>query len=139
MQKPITGSTTARLYQLRSKKTISPGFGQVLGVALEVPLTGLALGRLRQRGNTCRPGVEVLHEAPDGATLARGVAPLEEHGDAPPGDLHVTLELHQLDLEPLELLLVTQLDQGLAGIDAAGLQQLEQPVGRDDGLQDRPR
>src|SRR3990172_5894907 len=28
VQKPITGSTTARLYQLLSKKEISPGFGR---------------------------------------------------------------------------------------------------------------
>ena len=49
VQKPLTGSTTARLYQLRSKNTISPGPRQLADVALEVPLPFFVLRGLWER------------------------------------------------------------------------------------------
>ncbi len=50
--------------------------GQVLRVALEVPLAALGLGRLVEGHDARSPRVEVFHEALDRAALARGVAAL---------------------------------------------------------------
>ena len=81
VQNPITCSTPARLYQLRSNSTISPGRRQVLDVALEVPLGLLPLGRRGQRDDPGDPRVEVLGDPLDRAALARRVAALEDHDD----------------------------------------------------------
>src|SRR5271166_2796172 len=51
------------------------GGGQMLDVALEIPLRALALARLLQRHNARAARVEMLHEALDGAALAGGVTP----------------------------------------------------------------
>jgi hypothetical protein len=102
VQKPMTRSTPARLYQERSMRTISPACRQVHGVALEVPLGALPISRLLQRDDPGTTGVEVLHEALDRATLASGVAALEDDDDLQPLVLDVPLQLEQLDLqEPL--------------------------------------
>ena len=45
----MTCSTPARLYQLRSKMTISPAAGKVWHVALHVHLGLLAVGGSRER------------------------------------------------------------------------------------------
>ena len=81
VQKPITRSTPARLYQLRSNSTISPPRRQVRDVALEIPLRALALVRRGQRGDAADARVQPLRDALDDAALAGGVAPLEEHDD----------------------------------------------------------
>jgi hypothetical protein len=52
--------------------------GQVLDVALEVPLAALDLARLFQRHDARAARVEVLHEALDRAALAGRVAALEK-------------------------------------------------------------
>jgi hypothetical protein len=56
------------------------------------------------------PGVEVFHEALDGAALAGRVPAFEEDDHPLPGFLDPGLELEQLDLQAVLLLLV-----GLAG------------------------
>ena len=82
VQKPMTCSTPARLYQLRSNSTISPAAGRCGDVALEVPLAALALGRRGQRGDARDARVQVLGDPLDRAALAGGVAALEHDHDA---------------------------------------------------------
>ena len=102
----MTRSTPARLYQLRSKSTISPAAGQVLDVALEIPLRLLALGRRAQRDHAADARVEAGRDRLDRAALAGRVAPLEQHDDLEPGVPDPLLEAVQLDVEPRKLLLV---------------------------------
>ena len=99
VQKPMTRSTPARLYQLRSNSTISPRVGRCCDVALEVPLAALDLARLFQRHHARAARIEVLHEALDGAALAGRVAPLEQDHHALAGLLHPGLQLEQFDLQ----------------------------------------
>ena len=54
VQKPITCSTPARVYQRPVEQHDVPGRRQVLDVALEVPLRPLALGRRGERGDAAR-------------------------------------------------------------------------------------
>ena len=77
VQKPMTGSTPARLYQERSKVTNSPAVGKCVDVALVVPLAALGLGRLGQRHVARGSGVHVFAQRLDRAALAGRVAPLE--------------------------------------------------------------
>ena len=69
-QNPITRSTPARLYQLRSKITISPAAGQVRQVALHVHLALFPLGRRRQRDDAKDARTHALGDGLDGAALA---------------------------------------------------------------------
>ncbi|GAA3124823.1 hypothetical protein GCM10020254_85120 [Streptomyces goshikiensis] len=87
------------------------GGGQVLDVALEVPLGALPFRRCGQGGDACDTWVEVLRDALDRAALARGVAALED--DHEPGALHAhpLLKFDQLRLEPQQLALVDRLLQ----------------------------
>ena len=78
VHQPKTFSTTARLYQERSKRATSPAAGQVGHVALEVPLAALDVGGGRQCDGAGVAVVEVLGQCLDGAALAGGVAALEE-------------------------------------------------------------
>ena len=80
--------------------------GQVLHVALEVPLAALLLGRLLERDDARAPRVQVLHEALDRPALARRVAALEQDHDPLAGVLGPRLQLQQLDLQPVLLPLV---------------------------------
>ena len=73
--------------------------GQVLHVALEIPLAALVFGRLFQRHDACAARIQVLHEALDGAALAGRVAPLEQNHHALAGFLDPGLQLEQLDLQ----------------------------------------
>ena len=79
---------------------------QVLDVALEVPLLALAFGRTRQRDDAGDARVEVLGDALDRAALARGVPALEDHHDAASRRARPLLNLHELRLEPHQLLLI---------------------------------
>ena len=96
----------ARLYQLRSNSTISPAAGSSLDVALEVPLGRLALGGLGERDVPRDARVHVLGDPLDRAALAGRVATLEDHHHAGAGVGHPLLHLHELLLEPEQLLLV---------------------------------
>ncbi len=107
VQKPITRSTPARLYQDRSNRTISPAAGQVSDVTLEVPLRALTLGGLLERDDAGAARVQVLHEALDGAALARRVTALEHDDVTQPVRLAPLLQLQQFDLQqPLVLLVL---------------------------------
>jgi hypothetical protein len=92
------------------------GRGQVLHVALEVPLGALPFGRGRQRGDPGGPGVEVLGHPLDRAALARRVAALEDDHD--PGTLgaHPFLHFHQLALQAVQLGLVQLPGQPLGSV-----------------------
>ncbi len=79
---------------------------QLLHVPLEVPLRGLALGGLGQRDVLGDARVRVLHDALDHAALARRVASLEDHRDPGARLDDPLLHLHELFLQPVELLLV---------------------------------
>ena len=85
------------------------GGGQVVHVALEVPLRALTVGRLLQRHDTSAARIQVLHEALDRAALAGCIASLEENDVAGVVVLAPFLKFQQLDLQqPLvDLVLVT--------------------------------
>jgi hypothetical protein len=86
------------------------GGGQVVHVALEVPLRALTVGGLLQRHYTCAARVQVLHEALDRAALAGRIASLEEHDVARAVLLAPFLKFQQVDLQqPLvDLVVVTR-------------------------------
>ena len=106
VQKPITRSTPARLYQDRSNRIISPAAGSSPHVALEVPLRPLALGRRGQRDDATKAGVERSRDTLDRAPLAGRVTALEDD-DQPLTALTDPMEhLHELELESRQLLLV---------------------------------
>ena len=65
VQNPITGSTPARLYQLRSKMTTSPAAGKCSMIPLHVHLRLLALGRSRQGHDAKHPRADPLGDCPD--------------------------------------------------------------------------
>jgi len=75
------------------------GGGQMLEVALEVPLTLLRVGRLLERDDPCLPWVQMLHEPLDRPALAGGVAALIEDQRARAGGTDPFLQLEKLDLE----------------------------------------
>ena len=91
------------------------GRRQVRHVTLEVPLPALTLGRDVERDHPGVPGVQVLHEALDGAPLAGGIAALEDQHDPVPGVLDPVLQLEQLDLQ-LPLLVVVLLTAQTFGV-----------------------
>ena len=82
------------------------GGGQVLDVALEIPLGGFAFGGLLQRDDARAARVQVLHESLDGAALACGVTALENDDVPLAVGLAPLLQLQQLDLQQPLLLLV---------------------------------
>ena len=85
-----------------------PGGGQMLHVSLEVPLGRFTLGRLLQRDHPGTAWIQMLHEAFDGAALARRIAPFEDEHVPAARALAPLLELQQLDLQQplLQLVLV---------------------------------
>ena len=99
VQKPMTRSTPARLYQLRSKMTTSPAGGEVRDVALHVHLRLLALGRCGQRHDPEHPGADPLGDRLDRAALAGGVAALEHDADLGAGRLHPLLHRDELAVQ----------------------------------------
>jgi hypothetical protein len=82
-QNPMTYSTPARLYQLRSKIT-TPRRGEVLHVALHVHLRLLAVRRRRQRDDAKHARAHALGDRADRAALAAAVATLKDDDDAQP-------------------------------------------------------
>ena len=113
VQKPITRSTPARLYQLRSNSTISPPAGKMRNVTLEIPLRALALARRRKRGDVADPRIEPLGDALDDAALAGGIAALENHHHLELLLLHPALQFHQFALQAEQLLEVDAPVDGL--------------------------
>ena len=98
---------------------------QMLYVALEIPLAALRFRRLFQGDDARAAGIQMLHEALDGAALARGIAPLEKDYHLLPGFLDPGLQLEQFNLQAVFLpLVIAALHQVLVGIAALP------PVGR---------
>ena len=103
--------------------------GQMLDVALEVPLRALALVRLFQRHDARAARIEMLHEALDRAALAGRVAPLEQNDDLLAGFLDPVLRLQELRLQRQHALdVVGFADLRLVGI-VAGLEGAPDHVG----------
>jgi hypothetical protein len=73
--------------------------GQVLHIALKVPLAALHFAGLFQRHHARTPRVQVLHEALDGTALAGCIAPLEQDHHALAGLLDPGLQLEQFHLQ----------------------------------------
>ena len=80
-QNSITRSTPARLYQLRSKMTISPAGRKMPHVALHIHLRLFPLGRRGQRDDAEHPRADALGDRLDDAALAGAVAALEDDAD----------------------------------------------------------
>jgi len=95
VQNPITRSTPARLYQLRSNSTISPRQANTKHSAGNT--TGSVHARsvpaARPRAD---PWIETLGDAFDHAALAGGIAALENHNHLELLMLHPVLQFHQL-------------------------------------------
>src|SRR5665648_773416 len=79
------------------------GGRQMFDIPLEVPLRLLAVARSGQGGDAHDARVQVFREALDGATLAGGVAALEDDRDPQALVLDPLLELDELDLQLVEL------------------------------------
>ena len=110
----MTRSTPARLYQLRSKITISPAAGKCGRYRCRYIWLLFALGRCRQRNDAKDARTDTLREGLDRAALAGPIAALEDDDDLCAGRLDPALELHELDVQLRELLFVV-LARELAG------------------------
>ena len=105
-----------------------PGPWQVLDIALEIPLRLFAIRRLRQGDGAGVAHRQVLGDALDRPVLAGRVPAFEDHQGLAAGlDLRL-LELHQGDLQLLELVIVVVVVLGHAGtlcpMKAVALQRL---------------
>ena len=99
VQKPITRSTPARLYQLRSKITTSPAAGKCADVPLDVHLRLLALGRRGQGDDPEHARAHPLGDPLDRAALAGRVPALEHDADLGARGLDPLLHRHQLAVQ----------------------------------------
>src|SRR5262249_51276181 len=79
---------------------------KVRQVALDVELRFLALGGGRQRDDAKHPGAYPFCDRLDDATLAGGIATLEDHHDSQSLVLYPQLEFHELAVQLLHMRLV---------------------------------
>lgn len=70
-------------------------------VTLEVPFTELTLSRFFQSNDACSAGIEMLHEATDGAALSGCVAAFEQNNDFLSSLLDPVLKFQKLDLKKI--------------------------------------
>ena len=104
------------MYQLRSNSTISPADGRCCTYRWKYH-GAFALGRRRQRHHLAGAGIEALCHPFDDATLAGGIAALEQDHDLELVVDHPVLQLNKLLLQPQQLLeigLASHLKQGFA-------------------------
>ena len=87
VQKPITRSTPARLYQLRSNRASSPDERELGHIPLEVPLARSRSVGAGQGHDPAHPRAQVLVDPLDDAALAGGVATLEDDDHPGAGSL----------------------------------------------------
>ena len=106
VQKPMTCSTPGAVVPGPVEEHDLAARRQVRGVALEVPLRLLLLGRGAERGDAHDARIGALHDPLDRAALPRRVAPLEEDAHLQAFVAYPLLELHQLPLQPRQVLLV---------------------------------
>ena len=95
----MTCSTPARLYQLRSNRTISPRAGKLGDVALKIPLAALAFRRRAERHDAADARVQALGDALDDAALAGCVAALEDDDDPQALQADPFLQLDEFELQ----------------------------------------
>ena len=86
--------------------TTSPAAGRCVHVALHVHLRLLALGRRGQRDDAEDARAHPLGDRLDRPALAGAVAPFEDDADLEPLVLDPFLQLHELDVQLLELAVV---------------------------------
>ena len=77
------------------------GSRQMFYVTLEVPCTELTLSRFFQSNDACSAGIEMLHEATDGAALSGCVAAFEQNNDFLSSLLDPVLKFQKLDLKKI--------------------------------------
>ena len=87
------------------------GAGEMLHIALEIPLTFLLIGRRTQGHNTATAWVQRFGESLDRTTFASGIAAFKQHNHAKACGLHPVLHLHQLGLQLRQFFLVNLLAQ----------------------------
>ena len=75
------------------------GGGQVFYVTLEVPFTERTLRRFFQSNDACSAGIEMLHEATDGAALSGCVAAFEQNNDFLSSLLDPVLKFQKLGIK----------------------------------------
>ena len=80
--------------------------GQMLDVALKIPLTGLGLGLFLQGHGTHDAWIEVLADPFDRAPFSRGIATFKDHDDAFALGFDCCLRADQLDLQMLHLCII---------------------------------
>ena len=107
VQKPKTFSTTPRLYQERSKNTISPAAGRCVDVALEIPLRSLR-GSVGLDSATTRAmrGFRFSRKRLIVPPLPAASRPSNTMTMRLPVSRNVRLQLHQFDLQRLHVLFV---------------------------------
>ena len=106
VQNPITRSTPARLYQLRSKITTSPPAGRCGTYRCTyICVRSRSVGEGRATTRNTR-GLHALGDGLDRAALARGVASLEDDADLGAGRLHPLLQGDELGVQLAQLGLV---------------------------------
>ncbi len=85
------------------------GGGEILDVALEVPLGSFAFGGLCERLDSTNTWIEILGDPLDRAAFSCSVATFEDHDNLETLGLNPLLELDQLNLEVRQLLVVLRL------------------------------
>ena len=86
----------------------------MLHIALEIPLTLLLIRRRAQGDDPASAGVHRFGEAFDRTSLSSGIPSLEQDDHPEARGFHPVLHLHQLGLQPCQLLLVSLLFEALA-------------------------
>src|SRR6185503_19583457 len=81
--------------------------GQIGNVALEIPGAPVALARRPERDYAGFARTQMLDDAFDRPILASGIASFENHEDALAARDHMPLQLHQLDLELQERVIIS--------------------------------
>jgi hypothetical protein len=102
----MTYSTAARLYQLRSKMTISSAEGKMLHAVLHEHLRLLAIRRRGERHDAEHARADFLGDRLDRAALAGGIPAFEQDDDPKFLFLHLFLQMAYLNLKLPQLLLV---------------------------------
>jgi hypothetical protein len=84
-------------------------------VALEIPLRGFGIAGLGQRRDAEIAGIQRFGNALDGAALAGGIAPFEDHQQTLSAASQAVLQPDQFKLQLLQGLVVTLAHDCLAG------------------------
>ena len=83
-----------------------PGSRKVLHVALDIHLAFFSVGRSRKCDESENPRADAFCDCPDGAALARGIAPFKDNNDPKPFIFDPILEFTELCLQTTQLCFV---------------------------------